>query len=191
MTGYRLTKYDRNCIVANATRDNFDSNIDEAKARLKSLNEEIYLSIYGEDLISKIKDIPDDWFHKSYYMSIRLYNGYQMEIDFTDHRPLPQSASRYCGDTRTLLKDKDLGDKLMALDEEIKDLVNEKRVASTKLMSLLTSVSTLKQLKEIWSDGDIYYSHLTPTKKAYVNNVPAILVEDINKIFALPKEEAT
>ena len=190
MTSYRLTKYDRSIICKNAIADRFGKKEETLKEEKYNLSDQAYNMIFDKDILDKINSISRDWLYTNTNMYIRLYNGYQFELHFKTDTPLPGRTYHF-SDSKFLLSDQDLCDKLLKNHSNMEDLKKEKRDAEYKLKSLLNSVSTTKQLKEIWPDGEPFYAHLVKNPKmALKTNLPAILISDINKIFELPKQEA-
>lgn len=59
--------------------------------------------------------------------------------------------------------------------------------AETGLKALIGRVSTLRQLRETWPEGETFYAHLKPRDEA---SVPAVMVDDLNRMLGLAAAEA-
>lgn len=61
----------------------------------------------------------------------------------------------------------------------------DEEAARNKLGIFLSSVSTMKKLKELWPEGEPFWLQLSDTPRT----LPAIPISEINNILGLPKTE--
>lgn len=104
--------------------------------------------------------------------------GITVRLDFDSYRYLGYDAG-------TLLAGDPLVDEFYALEDEKKQLTDEKQVLEAQLRGLLDGITTIKKLLEVWPEA----RELLPATEAKAANLPTVLVSSLNAAIGLPTEK--
>ena len=173
MKNVRLTKSIRDTIIHKAIFHGLSEKEEKLKKFEDSLASRILDGYLGEHKIV-MKQLPDEYFILSEKIYIKNVDGHGYHtLRFISSRRLPYSASNYNGIRTHLLSE------VEDLYKKKGEFQDEKRSIKQQLIDLLSSVTTVKGLLEIWPEG----KEFIPTSKNPLE-VP-IPVSDINQKLGL------
>jgi hypothetical protein len=188
MASKRLNGRLREVIRRNVLEEAFGSRHEAHQQRQEVIGDEIYASVLGERE-QAMKQLPAGFFDLDCRITVIIHYS---ATDRKERHYVPLSTERLMpaytryGSDLTKLKDGDpLAQRLLALEEEQKRIDDAKSQMTEKLRSVLSSVATLASLVRIWPEVVGYLPTETPVE--ITNNLPVVIVDDINKAIAMAK----
>ena len=186
MSAARLTKWNRSNILNVAIADAFKDKLAKLKEDKHTLGMEVYRSIFPLSSTEALKNVDDKWLCKRDTFYATTFNGQNVDFDLASEEYFHSGNNRYSYSSVGYIKGQDLNDKVTKFTYRKDDLDKEISSARNLLRTLLNSVTTYKQLEKTWPDGKAYYEKYMTTV-VYANNVPVVVVDDVNKALGLPK----
>ncbi|SUA63435.1 Uncharacterised protein [Oligella urethralis] len=186
----RLNKTIRQEIVQTALIKAFSKRKEELKQNLIKFADELYDFTYGET-VSKFKNAPPEWLY--YNNTARIdapgfsYKTTEKTLNYDLYLTVPKAFPIHFdyGNKIKLTPEHPLFDKSQELVHTHMDLWAEEEALEAKLNSIVNSVSTLKQLLEIWPEcANILPKDISPAPLAIV---PISLINDVNKALGMAK----
>lgn len=175
----RLNMDDRRSIVKKAISARFDPPREQIEKDKEAFALRLYESAYPKKVKEWAAQAPKGWLHLDTCLRFNV-SGHSIKLNISEGVPVPYNAG-YCQQLIAINND-ELRDEHMALDKRETDLKAERQSAEAQLTALLGRVSTLNRLKEIWPEGEPFFSHLAPRDRV---DVPAIQVSDINRLLGI------
>ena len=174
----RLTNYTREAISSAAIKAAFTPRENDFSADEDALAREAYAAVYPADEVKKAMSLPENWLRRDPCLYFNV-NGLLIELCTTDnHLPVPYRCHRSQGS----IPEGDLAERITAHAMAKEALRDEKRSARIKLDAMLSSISTVKKLQEVWPEGAQFYAKFAEKPAALP---PAIRVEDVNAALGL------
>ena len=175
----RLTNYTREAISSAAIKAAFTPRENDFSADEDALAREAYAAVYPADEVKKAMALPDNWLRRDPCLHFNV-NGLRIELCTTDnHLPVPYRAK---SGEQGSIPEGDLAERITAHAMAKEALRDEKRSARAKLNAMLSSISTVKKLQEVWPEGAQFYAKFAEKPAALP---PAIRVEDVNAALGL------
>lgn len=184
----RLTNLDRDAVVRRAIEGSFS----EREAALAKIEGGIARAIYESILpVAERKAaaaLPERWTKRVTTLSLNV-GGLSLDLVVSgDPVPVPYSnrdGSRRIGSTSDPA-DVDAINRLLA-DKEV--FAADRRRARESLKALVYSIRSLRELAELWPEGEPYWKWLADRSGKPVAGLPAPQVAELNALLGLPKED--
>ena len=176
----RLTNADRDGVVERALYHTFGPRKDALKAEECRIGLAAYEIAVPKAERQAAAKLSERWLRTDKCLRFR-FDFRQVTLN-VDPPVLVPSRNRYCEDLG-LVQDVELIAAFEAMEAARKTLVEERDRAETGLNVLVRRVSTLRQLRETWPEGEAFYAHLKPRDEA---QVPAVIIDDLNRMLGLP-----
>lgn len=175
----RLTNYTREAISSAAIKAAFTPRENDFSADEDALAREAYAAVYPADEVKKAMSLPENWLRRDPCLHFNV-NGLRIKLCTTDnHLPVPYRAK---SGEQGSIPEGDLAERITAHAMAKEALRDEKRSARIKLDAMLSSISTVKKLQEVWPEGAQFYAKFAEKPAALP---PAIRVEDVNAALGL------
>jgi hypothetical protein len=184
----RLTNLDRDSVVRRA----IDGSFAEREAALAKVEGEIARTIY-EAIIpvaprKAAETLPDNWIKRLTTLALNV-GGLSLDLVVSgDAVPVPYSnrdGSRRIGSTNDPAH-VDAVNRLLA-DKEA--FAADRRRARESLKALAYSIRSLRELAELWPEGEPYWKWLADRSGKPVAGLPAPQIAEINALLGLPKDD--
>jgi len=185
----RITNEMRQDIIDKCVKDTFAKRTAALAAARTKLADALYTREYGK-VAALVAKLPDGWVnyyselsikhpdftHRNRYSTLGLDTPPEASARFkmTKSQPWPLHKPDV-----TVDKAHPLYDRAKALATTDIELENERRALRSKLITLLASVTTDKQLQETWPAGKKWFPAFDPPVRAMV---PVSLVAEVNAI---------
>lgn len=183
----KLTNWIREGIAKRAVAASFDPRNQMLLAAEDALAREAYTVAFTKQELAAVAKIPANWVRLDACLRFNVA-GLTITLDLIgEGLPVPYKVkgSEYGGwgcKPLVAIPHGDLADRVQAHANDKEDYKRQRRDALAKVEALLGSVSTLKQLADIWPEGAPFYSVLSERPVL----PPAIRVDEINAALGLP-----
>lgn len=174
----RLTNDIKLQIRGKAVSETFDKEQEELKIEEHKLAEECYYSVFDKELIKKISKIPEEWLRQCDCLMFTATTGYRFRLNAAKKFITP--ANNGCSTLGVLSAE--LTEKVIALDNKKNEYSKRRWDITDKITVLLSGIKTVKQLKQLWPEGEVFYKDFIVENK---NTLPAIQTSEINKILGI------
>jgi len=174
-----------NAMRETVARDAVNAAFDERRKTLAEVEAALALKLYclfvpavNRELMAKL---PDNYFATRTEIEANV-GGRHIKLVASVPCKVPYAKSG--GRIGTLLPDDPM---TIAIDEHLRNkatLAEDEKKARAVLDAMLKSVTTVEKLRALWPDGEPHYRNLAPKATA---TVPALIVEDVNRMLGLPK----
>ena len=132
------------------------------------------------DIKEKLRDLPLNWWRSTTRIRVSVGGSVCYVTGIYDF-PIPQSHS----DKTTYFDARDpLGERIIANANAIEDLRKQKKADEKTLETMIKQAPNIKRLQMAWPEGYPFYSQFLVKPKPA--NVPAVLVDTVNKALGLP-----
>jgi hypothetical protein len=177
-----VTSHHQDLILEAALKDAFGKRLAEMEARTQSLALEVYMANTTPEerkMVAKLAKISPHYLQRKDDRVVLNCGG--LSVDLLLKEPV-YTCWNY--NNRLVIKDdmaKEVREAIFARDK----LREERLEAKKKLLQLLKSARTFKQLAALWPEGVKYYEGMdNPVER---KGLPAIAVAEVNKALGLPK----
>jgi len=181
----KLTKYTRERIAAQAVAFAFDPKEEALKAQEDALAREAHAAVFKKAELDAIKKVPANWIRLDPCLRFNVGGQrlYLRTID--DGLPVPYKIGDYAGySCREIgaIEPGDLCDRIQTHAQAVEKCKTELRQAYIKVIALLDSVTTIKRLREVWPEGEPFYSkyEAQPAQK-----LPAVPASEVNAMLGI------
>ena len=178
----RLTNDMRESISRRCIETQFNKEVEKFKKEEHELGMKCYHDIFDLKIRKAAEALPQKWLRMDGCLRFNV-GGYDIRFTVTPPVPVPYSTS--CASLGSVSKE---------LAEACQDFANRKKDAKDKadkariqLSAMLSKIGTVKSLEKTWPEGRAFYK-----KYLVVNDgaaLPAIQVDDINKLLGLNKDK--
>ncbi|OYW51807.1 MAG: hypothetical protein B7Z29_21190 [Hyphomicrobium sp. 12-62-95] len=187
----RLTNDIRGAIHKAAVTAAFAEREAAMKAAEAALAVEAYEATFSEDVLALVAKVPANWFRKDRCLNFNV-GGLRIRLNTSDYGlPVPyQSAGGRgygCHEEIGTVMPGDLCDRIQAHAKAKEALRDQYKRAEKDLEMLLLSISTVNKLKEVWPEGEPFYSRFLDTRAP---SLPAIRFAEVNKVLGLEPKSA-
>lgn len=179
MSTSKLTNMIRDQIIGKAIAATFDKEHQEISVAKAELAERCYNHIVPLDVRKLIAKLPEGWLRLDKCLRFHI-NG--LYISLGHPKGLPVKYSNGCGVVGSIVDDV-LRDDVIELNKREEAFNASKSKAYKALQQMIYGITTFKQLKATWPEGEKFYSSLQP--KTESSNLPAIMVDDVNAMLGL------
>lgn len=190
MASVKLNKDMRQQILDLVLGDTYTKRKQEHAKQEKQFGKDVIDFFITDDIKTKVAELPKNWFQAPYYIAVRFGGEYESfnfkEYGFKEYIPLPNYLSNT---TQTLAGNHPLSEKRDELRNLEKDILSEERADTNRINAILNSVSSSKQLVEVWPELETIVNKVCHGSPKMKIGLPAIVVDDINTKFKLPKQE--
>lgn len=189
MASVKLNAEMRTNILNEIIGDRYEVRRKELALREKAFGKKVVDFFITDEIKAKIAELPKNWFPAPYYLAVRFAGEYEnfyfKDYGFQEHIAVPRCLD--C--VQNLPGNHPLSEERDELKNAEKDINSEETADRNRIKAILQSVSSSKQLIEVWPELEtIVNKHCHGTPKMKIG-LPAIVVDDINNKFNLPKQE--
>lgn len=188
MASKRLNERLREAILGNVLKEAFGPRREAHRRRLETLGDEIYTAVIGEHE-RVMKQLPAGFFDLNRVVSVLIHidtgdRRQRLQVPLTAERLIP-AYTKFGGELVELKDSNSLAQRLLALEEDLDEILSAERQMTEKLRSVLCSVGTLAALTRVWPEVAVY---LPPeAAEETMTNLPAVMVAEINQAIAAAK----
>ena len=188
MASKRLNERLREAILGNVLKEAFGPRREAHRSRQEALGDEIYASVIGEHE-RVMKQLPAGFFDLNRVITVLITIGsgdrrQRLHVPLVTERLIP-AYTKFGGELVELKDSDSFARRLLALEEEVDEILRAERQMTEKLRSVLCSVGTLASLTKVWPEVTGY---LPPeTAEEGTKNLPAVIVAEINQAIAMAK----
>lgn len=186
----KLTNHHRDAIANAAAAYAFDPKAAALSKTEDMLAREAYELLFPLSQRVAVKALPKFWFNHVNSLIFNV-NGAKITLKFLgDAVPAPAVSKLGSGNPANgyspvgAVPAGDLAERIMKHVDARDSLAKERKAARTDLRAMLGTITTDKQLREAWPEGEEFYSKFS----AAPVSLPAVSMADINKRFGLPPE---
>lgn len=173
----RLSDTKRWNIYVAFEKEIFQGEKDELKRRETELGMEIFHHLVPAPLLKKLDSLPRGWIRRQSTVDVQIAGQYR-SIPVEDSLP-----DRLNGVLGSLDATHELAIKFDKLEQDKDGLSERGRQMNANMMQVLNSANTLKQLEEIWPEGEKFYAFLK-TDTVPKQLVPVNAIQKINEAVA-------
>lgn len=184
----KLTKWNRESIASRAVAHTYDPRkVALAKAE-DALAREAYAFLFPKAETNLVAAVPENWIRRDTCLRLNAGGERITLVLIGDGLPVPYRPKGGDGDygyscnQLGTIPHGDLCDRIQAHARAVEALKEQRRDALRKVTTMLESVTTTSKLKEIWPEGEQFYSYLEPAPGPAV---PAVRVDEINTLLGL------
>lgn len=185
----KLTKIMREAIARRAINASFDPKAQALAQEEDRLAREAYEACYTADEREQADAIPKYWLRRDPCLNFNV-GGFRIRLcTITDHLPVPYQAKGdgyggySCHPSHGTITEGDLHDRIRAHAVAGEALKQSRVETERRLLAMLSSVGSLKKLREVWPEGEAFYSQYEVKPVALP---PAIRMDEINAALGLP-----
>lgn len=175
-----LNNYTRDDIIIAAISAAYDKKFKAIQEEEHEVGMLLYKASFKEKVLEAVDAIPKEWLRQD---SCLRFNCGGHDLRFVVKKAVPVPYSRDCNRLENF--DHKSPSTILAQEfcERKRALEEERNDAKRQLKSIVYSCRTIKKLKEIWPQGDKFYSaYMVEQGKP---GLPAVQVENINKLLGL------
>lgn len=173
----KITNFTRECIVLSAIQVSFDPVKQKLNEEEDALMAEAYSFIYSATERRISASLPAGWLKVSKALTLNV-DGRKIELKGATPLPVRYDHGREHGS----IPAGDLASRINAHAEKREDVKVAIGDARSKLSAMLSSISTMKKLQEVWPEGLPFYERFL-NQQAILP--PAVRVEDVNKSLGI------
>jgi len=182
----RLTKDLRSSIAYAAVAHAFDPRQDALNKEEDALGREAYAAVLTPAEIKAVKAVPQNWFRSDSCLRFNA-GGYTVKLTVSDGMPVPYApkgdrGGYHCGMLGSIPAG-DLCDRIQTHVKAVETYREERYKAKQSVLVMLGGVSTLKQLREAWPEGESFFSRHEAVSTG--GNLPAVRVDEVNAMLGL------
>lgn len=185
-SSFRLTNSMRSDIVYRAVQSSgFDKRMEVLKSQEEDLAERCYNALVSQEDQDLLSKIAEKWIK---FQRSLVFNANGWTIQFYDlKRKYPVPEGWYYNQSLGILTG-ELADEAQAFVQAQQTIREERVECCKKLHGFISRFNTLKQLQKEWPEGSAFYQHFIDERQNKVDlNLPAVVIEDINKLLGLAK----
>ncbi len=183
----RLNQGQKQTILDTLVKEKFAEAEESLKQESYVLADKMYKSLHGEENLKLMAKLPENYFQKHWRIRIRLQSGIGDSFEFSaknnDYRIM---SAKLINETIIIAYDNPIHDEIKAYFDKKSDLSDLKTDAYNAAKATIFKCATLKQLLNVWPEIEPF----TECVKPRGSNLPSVQIQELNKIFDLPKEEA-
>lgn len=178
----RLTNSTRDSIVADVMQATFKKEQEAFKKEENALALRLYNHVVAADVQKTAKKLPPGWIQFDSCLRFNL-NGMDVRLDLIDKKGVPVPCDRHSCQRLGNIADDELRDSFLDYRKRFDEYEARRAKTRTAVGQLVYGLHTYKQLCEAWPDGKKFYQAYKP--KTEDSNLPAIIVDDVNKMLGL------
>jgi len=198
MASQKISAYYRDEIVRNVMAHKFASEriqIEDMKAKLETLkdkrNDLGYELVYSEKARKQIQSLPKEWLPESNRVRVMVEDQGVKEVRFGNMRPVPyEDFSGGYSHVTSIVSPESEYFKAEALVEEAKEALRDfrrevgqqEREASSKVLAVVNSVTTTGKLIEVWPEVQQFMPEMAYSSSG---GVPAEVIGSLNEYLNL------
>lgn len=183
----RLNQGQKQTILNTLVKEKFSEAEESLRQESYVLADKIYKALHGEENLKLMARLPKSYFQTSWRIRIRLQSGIGKSFEFSDKSDDYRIMSaKLSNDTTIIAYDNPIHDEIKAYFDKESDLSELKTNAHNAAKATIFKCATLKQLLSVWPEIEPF----TECVKPRGSNLPSVQIQELNKIFDLPKEEA-
>jgi hypothetical protein len=183
----RITKALRENMLKTLSNHGFEKAHVEAYKTMLAVGDKVYADVYAEHLAA-IESLPNNFFHRRREFKI-VCGGQYFQVEFGNAKPIPYNHDIYSGNG-AVAKIYDAGNELIAeyesAFEALREVKRARTAAKDQASAVLESVTTFKQLWQVWPDCRPILESFDQESKTYPVSIP---VQSLNAAFGLPVGE--
>lgn len=152
-----------------------------------------YNSCFDKSLRRKLKSIPVEFLKTEYATNFSLENGesyylhnYKKNGDKYDYVYVPMPY--YRSHPSKFVTRGEAAEKIKAWLQEKEDFRKKENELRSKINAVLCSVSTFRQLKKIWPEGEKFYKDFAINVAPSKSGLPAPILTELNEMLGLVKK---
>lgn len=176
----KLNQEHKQQIVNELIAATFETQEKELKEAGFNLADELYVNLHGAENLALMDKLPDGYLQKEAAISFRLKDGRYGYIGLKNAERMADKFAR----TNMIQHEHPMYDKLAIHLDLLEDLDSTKHQARTQARAVVNKATTLKRLLEMWPEIEPFTRNIAPK----IQNLPAVQVSELNKIFNLPKD---
>lgn len=185
----RLTNDLRAIIRDTAVRASFAERNAELARIENALAKEAYEATFGPEIRALVAQVPGAWFRKDACLNFNV-GGLRIGLEVSgEGYPVPYQTAGghgyHCHEEIGVIPAGDLCDRIQAHAKAKEDQRDKSKAAYRGLDALLSSVSSVKKLKEVWPEGEPFYGRFLDEKAP---SLPAIRFAEINQALGLASQ---
>lgn len=180
----RLTNDMRNGIVFSLVQYRFNKPSEALRQQWIKFADEVYEDIYDAKQRRLMASLPEGWLPMEDSMHV-AFGGLREMLKMTKKRTFPYLSVR-SSTIKIYAADHPLSSKHMSLTNERKDLLADRTKCKIQAEAILSSVSTVAMLLDVWPEIKSFIPGQTPKLQ-----VPALRIAELNTALNLPPESAT
>lgn len=176
----KLTGMDRDGIVRRAVKHAFEKEDAALAKRESALARRCYNAIFSLSIRKMADALPREWACTTGKPSFNV-GGLHIALVSDEALRIPYT-SQHCrlGD----IKDRALIDAVNELLAAKKQRDEKRKQVEAATKAIVNSCGTTKQLREIWPQGEQFYTHIEPQPRA---QLPAAQIQQLNEMLGLKK----
>lgn len=184
----RLTNYDRDNVAGAAIAASFKDREATIASEGDRLGRLCYETVFTAAERKAAKAMPKGWLRLDACLHFNV-GGMSIRFDLLDDGvPVPATNRGYCSSRLGSISDPDVVGAVTKHASDVETLKKDREKARSSLKGLLYSVTTLKALRDIWPEGELFFVGLT--SKAGAPGLPAPQITELNAMLGLQKEAA-
>lgn len=183
----RLTNDVRDAITLRAVTESFAARDEAIKQAEDQLAREAYALLFSEAETKAVAKVPENWFRRDQCLRFNA-GGYSVRLSLIgEGLPVPYRAAGsddggyYCH-TLGSIPAGDLCDRIQAHATAVEALKRERGTAHRSVRTMLSGVTTIKQLRAAWPEGEPFFK---PYEDAPAAALPAVRVDEVNALLGL------
>lgn len=184
----RLTNSARESIALVAVAHSFDPKAEALAVTENDLAREAYASLIPDAERAIVEALPQGWVRRDECLRFNAA-GYSVRLRTTGealpvpYRPRGSDHGGYgCNEIGTIPHG-DLADRIQAHAQAVEDMRVARRRAYNATLKMLSTVSTVKRLREAWPEGALFYSAYENDNTAVA--LPAVRVDEVNAMLGI------
>lgn len=179
----RLTNLTRDSIANAAAAFGFDQKQEEIDKYEDTLAREAHAYVFDKNEIAAVNQLPECWVARLNKLKLNVA-GERIDLRVSGHGlPVPHKFAYGYG-VAGVIPPGDLCDRIQAHARNKEEVKRQRKSAQQKVRLMLDGVSSIKKLREVWPEGERFYSIYDA---APAPSAPAIRVEEINNVLGLPE----
>lgn len=184
----RLTNGIRDGITARAVAHAFDPKAEALAVQGDGLAREAYAYVFPASETALVAKVPENWFRLDQCLRFNV-GGYTIRLTLAgDGLPVPYRAKGsdhggYGCNNLGVIPAGDLCDRIRAHAQATEDLKKDRQSARRSVQTLLSGVTTIKRLREVWPEGEAFFKPYEEVLGA--PGLPAVRVDEVNAALGL------
>ncbi|MDW9880507.1 hypothetical protein GOA90_25310 [Sinorhizobium meliloti] len=183
----KLTNYMRESIAGRAVSHAFDPKKEALAKAEDALAREAYAFTFPKAETDLIATVPENWFRRDPCLLFNV-GGQSIVLNVAGAGlPVPYRSKHsdngsYRCNTVGVIPHGDLCDRIQKHAQAVEKYKEQRREAKRQVEAMLGSVTTTGKLKEVWPEGEQFYSKYDDVKPP---SLPAVRAAEVNAILGL------
>lgn len=182
MASVKITNYMREKIRDAAVTAGFAERTEKLAIAEDQIARKVYSYLMDAKVVAIAETLPAEWVARTTAIRVNA-GGYNATLQMLEQRVVPYGTS-YRYDRLGDIKHGPLCDEIQTHVNLVKDLTAEKEKAKRATYQMLSGISTIGKLEEVWPEGAAFYAEY---KTAPPVQLPAIRTDEVNAMLGLPK----